>query len=161
MKTTKNEIEFLRNELSRYKNLYNWKFQTDPVSACASAKEDARLYRKVGKKFVPVNDPYAYDGLRDGFWLIEIKNGCTSIRQQIFPDKAHLDGAVRRKEDELVNIIRAATEARPNKMPLSPEEKEDWEWFIKKHGDSFSTLSYPSFQESAEKIIKALLNEKD
>jgi hypothetical protein len=51
-------------------------------------KENQRLYKKVGKKFVPVNDPYAYDGLREGFWLIKISGGTTSIRQQVYPCKS-------------------------------------------------------------------------
>ena len=125
----------------------------------AKIKEDGRLYRKVGKKFVPINDPYAYDGLRNGSWLIQIKDGCTSIRQEIYPDKAHIHAAARLMEDQLVNIIRKACEARPNKTPLSPEEKKDWDRFIKKHGESFNMLHYPSMQENAEKIIKVLLGE--
>ena len=125
----------------------------------AKIKEDGRLYRKVGKKFVPINDPYAYDGLRNGSWLIQIKDGCTSIRQEIYPDKAHIHAAARLMEDQLVNIIRKACEARPNKTPLSPEEKKDWDRFIKKHGESFNMLHYPSMQENAEKIIKVLLGD--
>ena len=63
-------------------------------------------------------------------------------------------------EDKLINIIRKACEASPNKTPLSSEEKKDWDKFIKKHGESFNTLHYPSFQENAEKIIAAILDEK-
>jgi hypothetical protein len=43
---------------------------------------------------------------------------------------------------------------------LTAEEKKDWDAFIKKHGESFSTLQYPSFQENAEKIVKALIGEE-
>ena len=159
MKNGKSEIETLKNELVRYKSLYNWKFQIDPTSARVSAKEDQRLYRKVGKKFVPVNDPYAYDGLRNGFWLIQIKDGSTSIRQEIYPDKAAIHASARLMEDKLVDIIRKAGEARPNKTMLTAEEKKDWDAFIKKHGESFNTLCYPSFQENVEKIVKALIGE--
>jgi hypothetical protein len=48
----------------------------------------------------------------------------------------------------------------PNKIPLSPEEKKDWDKFISKHGDSFNTLAYPSLQENAEKIVAALLGKE-
>ena len=148
--------EHYKNQADRYYNLFNYKFQSDPVAYRAAVKEDQRLYRKIGKKFVPVNDPYAYDGLRNGFWLIEIKDGCTSIRQEIYPDKAPIRAAVRMLEDKLVDIIRQATEARPSTTPLTEEQKKDWEKFIKKHGKEFSTLHYPSFQENAEKIVQAL-----
>ena len=157
---TKKDIQYYKDEAERYRRLFGWRFNgEDGVAARAAAKEDQRLYRKVGKKFVPANDPYAYDGLRNGFWLIQVKDGSTSIRQEIYPDKASLHAAARLMEDKLVQIICGACEARPNETELSPEEKKDWETFIKKHGDSFNTLSYPSIQESAEKIVKALIGE--
>ena len=158
---TKKDIQYYKDEAERYRRLFGWRFNgEDGVAARAAAKEDQRLYRKVGKKFVPANDPYAYDGLRNGFWLIQVKDGSTSIRQEIYPDKASLHAAARLMEDKLVQIICGACEARPNETELSPEEKKDWEAFIKKHGDSFNTLSYPSIQESAEKIVKALIGEE-
>ena len=158
---TKKDIQYYKDEAERYRRLFGWRFNgEDGVAARAAAKEDQRLYRKVGKKFVPVNDPYAYDGLRNGFWLIQVKDGSTSIRQEIYPDKASLHAAARLMEDKLVQIICGACEARPNETELSPEEKKDWDAFIKKHGDSFNTLSYPSIQESAEKIVKALIGEE-
>lgn len=157
---TKKDIQHYKDEAERYRYLFGWRFNgEDGVAARAAAKEDQRLYRKVGKKFVPANDPYAYDGLRNGFWLIQVKDGSTSIRQEIYPDKASLHAAARLMEDKLVDIIRKAGEARPNKTPLSPEEKKDWDAFIKKHGDSFNTLFYPSLQENAEKIVKTLIGE--
>ena len=157
---TKKDIQYYKDEAERYRRLFGWRFNgEDGVAARAAAKEDQRLYRKVGKKFVPANDPYAYDGLRNGFWLIQVKDGSTSIRQEIYPDKASLHAAARLMEDKLVQIICGACEARPNETELSPEEKKDWETFIKKHGDSFNTLSYLSIQESAEKIVKALIGE--
>jgi fructose 1,6-bisphosphatase len=99
--------------------------------------------------------------LRNGFWLIHVKDGSTAIRQEIYPDKAHISAAARLMEDKLVDIIRKAGEAIPNKIPLTEEEKKDWEKFIKKHGDSFNTLAYPSIQENAEKIIAALIGKEN
>ena len=154
------DLEYYQNECQRLRDQLNYKFKTDEVAVRAAVKEDKRVYRKVGKKFVPVNDPYAYDGLREGFWLIKIEKGYTSIRQQIYPDKAPLTAAARLIEDKLVEIIRKASGARPVKTPLTPEEKKDWDKFIAKHGDSFSTLCYPSIQENAEKIIMAIVDEQ-
>ena len=163
MKTNNKDLEYYQNECRRLRDQLNYKFGSDPITAKAVVKEDQRLYRKVGNKFVPVNDPYAYDGLREGFWLIKIEKGCTSIRQQIYPDKAPLTAAARLIEDKLVGIIRKASEARPGwgkHTPLSPEEKKDWEKFINKHGESFNSLAYPSFQENAEKIVAALIDKQ-
>jgi hypothetical protein len=154
------ELEYYQNECQRLRSELNYKFQTDPVTASAAAKEDQRLYRKVGKKYVLINDPYAYDGLREGFWLIHITQGFTSIRQQIYPEKSRITAAARLMENKLIDIIRKASEARPAKIALSPEEKKDWDKFIAKHGDSFNTLCYPSMQENAEKIVMAIVDEQ-
>jgi len=139
----KDLLEHYKNEAERWRHLANSRLSADPVSA----------------RVAPVNDPYAYDGLGNGFWLLRISNGCTSIRQEIFPVKAPIHAAARDLEDKLVKIIRAASEARPSKQPLTPTEKKDWDAFIAKHGNSFSTLQYPSMQENAEKIIKALIGD--
>lgn len=160
MKTNNKDLEYYQNECQRLRDQLNYKFGSDPITAKAATREDQRVYRKVGKKFVPVNDPYAYDGLREGFWLIKIDKGCTSIRQQIYPEKAALTAAARLIEDKLVDIIRKASEACPVKTALTPEQKKDWDKFISKHGDSFSTLAYPSIQENAEKIIMAIVDEQ-
>lgn len=154
------DLEYYQNECQRLRTELNYKFQNDSVTARAASKEDQRLYRKVGRKYVPTNDPYGYDGLRDGFWLIHIKEGCTSIRQQIYPNKAPLTAAARLVEDKLVDIIRKASEARPANNTLTPEQKKNWDKFTAKHGDAFNTLTYPSIQENAEKIIMAIVDEQ-
>jgi hypothetical protein len=114
-------------------------------------------YKKVGRKYVQDNDPHAYDGLREGWWLVKVAPGSTSIRQQVYPHKAEITAAAREKEDQLIDIIRKASEARPSQNPISPEALADWQSFVAKHGKEFTTLEYPSIQENAERIIEALL----
>lgn len=114
-------------------------------------------YKKVGRKYVQDSDPWAYEGLREGWWLVKVSPGSTSIRQQVYPGKSEISTAARDKEEELIHIIRKAGEARPSKRPISPEALADWQAFIAKHGEEFNTLEYPSIQENAEKIIEALL----
>jgi len=120
-------------------------------------KQDNQLYKKVGRKYIPVNDIWAYEGLREGYWLVKVAPGSTSIRQQVYPWKAEITAAAREKEDQLVDIIRTASEARPSQNPITPEALADWKAFIKKHGKEFNSLEYPSIQENAERIIKALI----
>ena len=114
-------------------------------------------YKKVGRKYVQDNDPWAYEGLREGWWLVKVAPGSTSIRQQVYPSRAEISAAAKDKEDQLIAIIREASEARPSKRPISPEAHADWKAFVSKHGDEFSSLEYPSMQENAEKIIELLL----
>ena len=120
-------------------------------------KQDNQLYKKVGRKYIPTSDSWAYEGLREGWWLVKVKPGSTSIRQQVYPYKAEITAAAREKEDQLVDIIRTASEARPSQNPLTPEALADWQAFIAKHGKEFNTLEYPSLQENAERIMDALL----
>ena len=120
-------------------------------------KMNEQLYKKVGRKYVPNSDLYALDGLREGWWLVKVAPGSTSIRQQVYPSKAEIAAAAKDKEDELLQIIREASEAKPAKIPISPEALADWQEFIAKHGDEFTSLQFPSMQENAEKIIEALL----
>ena len=120
-------------------------------------KMNEQLYKKVGRKYVPISDPYALDGLREGWWLVKVSPGSTSIRQQVYPSKAEIAAAAKDKEDELLQIIREASEAKPAKIPISPEALADWQEFIHRHGNEFSSLQFPSMQENAERIIEALL----
>jgi hypothetical protein len=120
-------------------------------------KMNAIRYKKVGRKYVQDNDPFALDGLREGWWLVKVASGSTSIRQQVYPHKAEITAAAKEKEDQLIDIIRKASEARPQRNPLTPEALADWQAFIARHGKEFNSLEYPSLQENAERIIKCLL----
>ena len=124
-------------------------------------KSNRDRYRKVGKKYVLCNDFDAYEGLEIGFWLVNVREGCTSIKKMVYPANAEIAAAAKRKEEKLLDIIREASEARPSKLPISPEALADWNTFIAKHGEEFSMLQYPSWQENAEKIVKILLDKED
>ena len=116
------------------------------------------LYKKVGKKYVQASDPWAYSGLREGWWLVKVEAGSTSIRSVVYRAKAEVLAAAKDKEDELMDIIRKASEAKPKEgVPMSEQARKDWEWFISKHGEEFNTIYYPSFRENAEKIVDAIL----
>ena len=123
-------------------------------------KSDRDRYRKVGKKYVLCNDFDAYEGLEKGFWLVQVREGCTSIKRMVYPANAEIAAAAKLKEEKLLDVIREASEARPSKLPISPEALDDWNVFIAKHGQEFSMLQYPSWQENAEKIIEILLDKE-
>jgi hypothetical protein len=120
-------------------------------------KMNNTLYKRVGRKYIQVNDPYAYEGLREGWWLVKVASGCTTIRQQVFPNKSEITAAARDKEDQLIDIICKASEARLFNKPISEQAKKDWEWFISRNGSEFNTLEYPSIQENAQMIIEKIL----
>ena len=120
-------------------------------------KSEQILYRKKGKKYVQVNDPYITDGLAEGWHLVHVTPGCISTHAVVYPDKAELQAAALNKLDELMIIIRKASEAAPRNQPLTKSQKDDWDNFIKVHGETFNTLQYPSFFENAKRIVDALI----
>lgn len=138
--------------------------QHQPISMNAKERTKTRaaqiLYRKVGRKYVRATDPYAMNGLANGWHLIKVEDGCTSMRETVYPANHELIAAARDMEDRLVDVIRKATEARPSTKLLKPDEKADWDWFIKKHGKSFNMLHYPSFADCARQIVATILGNK-
>lgn len=120
-------------------------------------KQNRALYHKKGNKYVQVNDISIVDGLREGWHLVKVEDGCKSIYHSVYPAKAELIAAVKDKRDKLVEIIREVSEAKPVNQPLSEQALADWNWFMSRNGKEFNTLCYPSFHENAEKIINALL----
>jgi hypothetical protein len=116
------------------------------------------IYKKEGKKYVPINDPWAYNGLTVGWWLVKVcDKGGVSMRSTIYPRRAEIIAAAHDKREALVQIIREASEARPSKVQISTEALADWNALIAKHGQEFSQLQYPSFHDNATRIVEALM----
>ena len=116
---------------------------------------DGKMYQKVGKRYFPVNDIYAYDGLGEGSWLVTVGNGCTSIRKSITPDTAAVEIAFKITEDKLTKIISKYVEAKPNRTPLTPKEKRAMAAYYKvMNGEGLLMFTYPSIQQMAEDILK-------
>jgi hypothetical protein len=123
----------------------------------AYLKQDQITYKKVGRKYVPINDPCAYDGLREGWWLVNVKPGSTSIRSQVHPSRAEIDAAIREKSDQIREILIEASKSEiTNGRPVSPELQKDWNDLISKHGKEMSVAYYPSIHDISEKIITKL-----
>jgi hypothetical protein len=122
-------------------------------------KKDQTLYKKSNGSFEAVSDPWVIEGLTSGWWLVQVRPGSTSIRCCINPDKAPIQAAAINMEDKLIDIIRKASEAKPAKIPLSESLRKDWDRLIAKHGNELSSLQFPSFQQNAQDIIKAIIHE--
>ena len=118
-------------------------------------KGNNQLYKKVGRKYVRVNDPCAYDGLREGWWLVKVAPDCTSIRATVYPARAEIEAAIRDKEEELCDIIREASEPSvPNDDKNREECQKEFAAFCKKWDINY--FQYPSIAEIAEKIMQGI-----
>jgi len=57
------------------------------MNALTRISHKTQLYKKVGKKYIEHNDPWALDGLQDGWWLIKVAPGSKTIRSIVYPHK--------------------------------------------------------------------------
>jgi hypothetical protein len=124
-----------------------------PVTPPINARE--QYYIKRGKKYYPVNDPKAYDGLDKGAWYVVVKNGCTSIRTAIEPKFKELDAALHYLHEGLVDAISDASKIRPTSVKLSEKEIKAWDAFEKIMGGKDNLpryfAQYASYDEIARK----------
>jgi hypothetical protein len=121
-------------------------------------KEDQRVYKKVNGRYVEANDLDAYTGLREGWWLVKIQPGVTSMRSVLYPDNAEVEAAMKDAEDKIVEILRKACEAKPKVKKITPEFKKAWDRMIKKFGHEMSFLEYDSMYGIAQTIVKEVMN---
>ena len=120
---------------------------------------DGLMYQKIGKRYFPVSDIYAYEGLGNGAWLVVVDNGCTSIRRSLTPDTAAVEVALKITEDKLTKIISKYVEAKPSRTPLTPKEKRAMAAYYKvMNGEGLLMFTYPSIQQMSEDILKDVRN---
>lgn len=118
---------------------------------------DGKLYQKIGKRYHPVSDIHALDGLHQGAWLVLVDSGCTSIRRCIEPDNASVEVAFKITEDKLVNIIAKASEARPKSTPLTPREQKAIKAYYKvMQEEKILMFNYQSMHGIAQEILAAV-----
>jgi hypothetical protein len=125
----------------------------------AQLKQETTLYKKTASgRYIPATDPWAYDGLREGWWLVKVQSGTTTIRQCVHPNQAELEAARKDAEEKITDILRHCLEAKPKSSSISPEFAKAWKRLSKKYGAEMLLLEYPSLYEAAEKILSELFD---
>jgi len=115
---------------------------------------DGKHYQKIGKRYHPVSDICAYNGLTKGAWLVVVADNCTSVRKCIDPDNAAVEAAFKITEDKLVTIIAKACEARPKSTPLTPlEQKAIKAYYAVMGKEKMLMFNYTSMQDMAQQIL--------
>jgi hypothetical protein len=111
-----------------------------------------QYYIKRGKRYFPVNDPGAYDGLGQGAWMVIVDKNCTSIRTVVNPKFIELDAALKYLEEGLCRAIAKASEMRPTSEPIGEKEQNAWKAFRTIMGkDMPRYFQYASFSEISQK----------
>jgi hypothetical protein len=121
------------------------------------------LYKKVGRRYVPVAeyDNEVVDSFPKGTHLVMCYPGGQSRRFNIDPNYAAMIAAGRVAEDAICKAINKAAELRPQRTPLTAEQKQAWEALAKAFGDELTTLRGLSIHDCAEAGVKAMQTEAD
>ena len=84
-------------------------------------KTNRQRYKKIGNRYVLCNDFDAYEGLEEGFWLVWVRQGWTSIKKMVYPANAEILAAAKLKEEKL-------KEEKPKKEKLKKENANKFEY---------------------------------
>ena len=121
------------------------------------------FYEKVGRRYVAVQeyDEYLMDGLPYGNHMIMVYPGGQSTRYNVNPALAPMIAAGRVAEDKMSEAIRQASEMRPRRKELTPEQQQAWQNLNQAMGDDVYTLEVASARDIAEAGIKAMQDEAE
>ena len=121
------------------------------------------FYEKVGRRYVAVQeyDEYLMDGLPYGNHMIMVYPGGQSTRYNVNPALAPMIAAGRVAEDKMSEAVRKASEMRPRRKELTPEQQQAWQNLNQAMGDDVYTLEVASARDIAEAGIKAMQEEAE
>jgi hypothetical protein len=121
------------------------------------------FYEKVGRRYKPVYeyDQVLMDAFPKGNHLVMCYPGGTSRRFNIDPNYAAMIAAGRVAEDAISDVLRKASDMRPNKTPITEGQRKAWENLSKEFGDEIHLLQWPSAREACEEAVRAMQQEAD
>jgi hypothetical protein len=64
-------------------------------------------------------------------------------------------------EDAISKILMQASDLRPKRAPMTPEQIEAWDKLVKVFGEEARCLEWPSAREACEAAVKAMQVEAD
>jgi len=120
-------------------------------------------YEKIGRRYHPVAeyDNDLLDSFSKGNHLVMCYLGGTSRRFNVEPNHAAMIAAGRVAEEKISEVIRKASELKPQRTPLTPNQLKAWQKLAKEFGDELCTLQGASTRDIAEAGVKAMIEEAD
>lgn len=121
------------------------------------------FYEKQGRRYIPVAeyDRELFDSLPKGSHLITCDPNGVSRRYNINPAHAPLIAAGRIAEESMTTALIRASEVRPTRQPLTPEEHAAWQNLIAVWGSEARSLNHKSAADIAREGIQALMAESE
>lgn len=121
------------------------------------------FYVKKGRRYVP-HSTYSSefcDSFSKGTHLVDVYPGGASRRYNIDPAYAPMIAAGRVAEDAMSRAISAASEMRPQRVPITEGQRKAWRKLAREFGDELATLNINSARDIAEAGIKAQMAEAE
>jgi hypothetical protein len=98
------------------------------------------LYQKIGRRYHPVHDTEAFEGLPDGAWIVTIQGGRrTATRQLDVAAGFAAIAAIPDLTEMMVPLLREYSAARPAR-PLTPKEKRAWKAYTDIMGEDATLM---------------------
>jgi hypothetical protein len=121
------------------------------------------FYEKVGRRYIPVSeyDNELLDSFPKGNHLVMCYPGGTSRRFNIDPNYAAMIAAGRVAEDAMCKAMNKASELRPAKTPITPEQQAAWKKLAEAFGDELATLHGSSINDIAQAGVNVMMEEAD
>lgn len=120
-------------------------------------------YEKRGSRYYPISeyDSDLISGFRRGAHLIICQPGSTLTKHGIDPEYAPLIAAAQVARERMVDLMIKASESRPAKRDLTPEQLEAWYRLRDSMGDELCMLQSNSVHNILEEGIQAMIEEQE
>jgi hypothetical protein len=118
-----------------------------------------QYFIKKNGRYVAVNDPYAYDGLGIGSWMVVVHKNGLSARSLIKPKNLELQAALFYLKEFLTKEMSDASKMRPTTEVMSKKEQKAWKVFRKIVGNDMPRFfKYDSICDIVEKACDKFSN---
>ncbi len=116
------------------------------------------LYEKVGRRYVRVNDPWAYEGLREGHHHVWVRPRSVTIREFVLPDEHGVSAAIEEVRGAMIDAMQLANKSAPRNRSLSRKETEAIKAYQEVMGKDaemiFDGISMCDLVEAGIKVVK-------
>ena len=115
------------------------------------------LYRKEGRRYVPVAESDTWGSLPQGFHLLAVQPGIRSTRFNVDPCYADVLAALKACREDVMAAWNKASEARPEKTLLTPRERKALAAYKEIAGVDSLVLQRPSASDIVDALELALM----
>jgi len=130
---------------------------TKELEQLAYDQEKRILFTKKNGRFVPASDPWAYNGLTPGFWLIWVRPGQTTIRHTVWPDCIATEAALMAVREELEKGLLKDSQLTPVVQKMSVKHMKAWTRYCKVAAlEGCTTLNRKSIHDIVDSAIHLL-----